>query len=351
MKKLVLSFLNSKSILLILLTISISKINAQWTTTLYPSAHTNKQVEIGVNPHFPDAWLNTYADNCMQFTPDMPGYIFPNTNHIRMVQKGKIENEQIMIGQNEFDDEAMSPYNGDELNVNIFGPTTYNCDIETEFIYKTHLSGPSLILQGRETTSSGTVKHKYVTYRGTSILLHQNTNVLATLTASNAIITNLNVSGNFSFNNLTTSGTVTAGGITSNGDLDVKGILRVKNSSGTNVFRVDQDGFVRAREVQVDLQSIPDYVFDRDYKLMSLEETNNYIQKEHHLPNIKSKKEYEQEGGVGIGELNLKLLEKIEELTLHVINQQKEIAKQGKQALIQQLEIEKLKTKLKIKNH
>ena len=62
----------------------------------------------------------------------------------------------------------------------------------------------------------------------------------------------------------------------------------------------------------------PDYVFKEDYDLISLQEVQNYIKKNGHLPNIPSAKDME-ENGIQLGEMNMKLLEKIEELTLYVL--------------------------------
>lgn len=127
------------------------------------------------------------------------------------------------------------------------------------------------------------------------------------------------------YGNITASGTITTTGLTNNGNTNIKGVLRVKNASGANVFSVNQNGEIRSRKTVVDLQTIPDYVFHSDYTLMPLSDLESYIQKEKHLPNIKSEKEYQKEGGIDVGELNLKLLEKVEELTLHLIKQEKRI--------------------------
>lgn len=84
-------------------------------------------------------------------------------------------------------------------------------------------------------------------------------------------------------------------------------------------------GNIHAEEVKVDLSVPgPDYVFKEGYELKSLEEVQNYIKKNGHLPNIPSAQEME-ENGVRLGEMNMKLLEKIEELTLYVIDLKKEI--------------------------
>ncbi len=85
-------------------------------------------------------------------------------------------------------------------------------------------------------------------------------------------------------------------------------------------------GNIHAQEVKVDLNGAvaPDYVFKEGYNLKSLEEVQNYIKEHGHLPNIPSAKEME-ENGIELGEMNMKLLEKIEELTLYIIEQNRKI--------------------------
>lgn len=108
-------------------------------------------------------------------------------------------------------------------------------------------------------------------------------------------------------------------------DLFVNGKLRVTDGTTNNVFSVDNTGLIRSREILVDDLPIPDYVFKPDYKLMTLKEVEEYVSKFHHLPNVKSELEFQEAGGVQLGEMNLKLLEKVEELTLYVIDLQKQI--------------------------
>lgn len=84
-------------------------------------------------------------------------------------------------------------------------------------------------------------------------------------------------------------------------------------------------GKVHAEEVKVDLSvPAPDYVFNGDYKLQTLEEVQNYIKEHGHLSNIPSAQEIE-ENGIQLGVMNMRLLEKIEELTLYTLQQQQEI--------------------------
>ena len=118
----------------------------------------------------------------------------------------------------------------------------------------------------------------------------------------------------------------------SNGNIMLDGgRLLIQNStglgSGLNQIALNSDGTIRAREIIVDLQTIPDYVFNDDYPLLSLSELKEYIQKNKHLPGIKSETEYKQEGEIKLTELNLKLLEKIEELTLYIIEINEELEK------------------------
>jgi len=85
------------------------------------------------------------------------------------------------------------------------------------------------------------------------------------------------------------------------------------------------NGQVHAKEVKVDLNiSGPDYVFEKDYPLTSLEDIKNYIDQNKHLPEVPSAKEMEK-NGIQLGEMNMLLLKKIEELTLYMIELKREV--------------------------
>ncbi len=84
------------------------------------------------------------------------------------------------------------------------------------------------------------------------------------------------------------------------------------------------NGLIHTKEVKVDLQGWPDYVFEKTYELLTIEEVDNYIQKNGHLPNIPKASEIE-ENGLNLGEMNKKLMEKVEELTIYIIQLKKEI--------------------------
>src|SRR5690606_25041329 len=88
-----------------------------------------------------------------------------------------------------------------------------------------------------------------------------------------------------------------------------------------------KDG-IKTEKVKVEIASAngwADYVFKDDYNLMSLNEVESFIDENGHLPNIPSAEEIVKDGGFELKEMNVKLLEKIEELTLYIIEQNKRI--------------------------
>ncbi|MCK9312319.1 MAG: hypothetical protein M0P26_08590, partial [Bacteroidales bacterium] len=88
--------------------------------------------------------------------------------------------------------------------------------------------------------------------------------------------------------------------------------------------KLDVNGTIRATEVKVvSVGQFADFVFDRDYRLPKLTEVHNYIQENGHLPDIPSATEV-KENGMSLVDMQVKLLQKIEELTLYMIDQQKE---------------------------
>jgi hypothetical protein len=109
-------------------------------------------------------------------------------------------------------------------------------------------------------------------------------------------------------------------------------------------YPLDVCGTIRAREVKVDLQgTCPDFVFKNDYKLMDIMDLENFVKTNKHLPEIASEKEMIA-NGININELQMKLLQKIEELTLYTIEQNKAI-EELKQALkLQNEKIEKIES-------
>lgn len=87
---------------------------------------------------------------------------------------------------------------------------------------------------------------------------------------------------------------------------------------------INADGGITAREFKTTTGATADFVFEPDYKLPTLEEVEKYIRKNKHLPDIPSAEKMQEEG-INVVEFQTKLLQKIEELTLYIIEQEKRI--------------------------
>lgn len=92
---------------------------------------------------------------------------------------------------------------------------------------------------------------------------------------------------------------------------------------GTDTYRLSVKGKIRAEEVKI-YTTWADFVFEKNYNLPTLYEVESYIKENGHLKDIPSAEEV-KENGVKLGEMNKLLLQKIEELTLYVIDLKKEI--------------------------
>lgn len=107
-------------------------------------------------------------------------------------------------------------------------------------------------------------------------------------------------------------------------------------------------GKIHTEEVRVDLSvPAPDYVFYDDYDLITLEEVQNHIDTHGHLPNIPSAYQMET-NGVELGAMQMKLLEKIEELTLYILEQEVAIEQKEAEAIGMQLKLKKLEQHIKV---
>ncbi|NML38090.1 hypothetical protein HHL17_12870 [Chitinophaga sp. G-6-1-13] len=108
--------------------------------------------------------------------------------------------------------------------------------------------------------------------------------------------------------------------------------LRIDNQGNVSIgtdrtggAKLAVNGNILAQKITVkNISNWPDYVFGEDYHLPSLQTLEEYIRTNKHLPNIPAAACVAQEG-IELGEMNRKLLEKIEELTLYIIHQQKRI--------------------------
>lgn len=120
--------------------------------------------------------------------------------------------------------------------------------------------------------------------------------------------------------------------------IDANGNVGIGSTAPSQKLTVN--GTIYGKEVKVDLLVPgPDYVFSKTYSLRSLKDVESYIEENQHLPEVPSAVEMEKDG-IKVGEMNMMLLKKIEELTLYMIELEKRAARQ-------QAEIEELKSRIK----
>ncbi|ATP58040.1 hypothetical protein CPT03_16985 [Pedobacter ginsengisoli] len=101
-------------------------------------------------------------------------------------------------------------------------------------------------------------------------------------------------------------------------------------------------GKIRAQEIKVETANWPDYVFAEDYQLPSLQQTEKHIKQKGHLPGIPSAAEVKA-NGVDLGAMNAKLLQKMEEMTLIMIQLNKKVEQQAETLKMQQKQLDNLK--------
>jgi len=110
--------------------------------------------------------------------------------------------------------------------------------------------------------------------------------------------------------------------------------------------KLDVNGTIRAKEVKVTLDGWSDFVFAPTYKLKPLTEVEKYIKTNGHLENIPSAKEV-KENGVIVGDMQAKLLEQVEQLTLYSIEQEKANSELKQKLANQEKECSEIKQEMK----
>jgi len=113
----------------------------------------------------------------------------------------------------------------------------------------------------------------------------------------------------------------------------------------TTQYKLAVNGNIGAQDIIVTNTGWSDYVFKPGYRLRPLSEVSQFIQKNGHLPDIPTEAEVKQKG-VSLGEIQTKLLAKVEELTLHMIQQEKENCELRDQMNQQAKEIQALHERL-----
>ena len=107
------------------------------------------------------------------------------------------------------------------------------------------------------------------------------------------------------------------------------------------VNKLDVNGTIHSKEVKVDMAGWPDFVFKKDYNLPTLEEVEKHIREKGHLEHIPNEQEV-LKNGINLGEMNAKLLQKIEELTMYMIEIKKENEELKKKQIILENKVDKV---------
>ncbi|MEE1962581.1 hypothetical protein V1387_07805 [Allomuricauda taeanensis] len=178
------------------------------------------------------------------------------------------------------------------------------------------LDATTLLLNGTSVVSSPwTINGSDLSYTAGDIEVGSLDATALLLNGTNVVSSPWTINGN----NLSyTAGTVGVSNLNASGSVGI-------GTTNTQGYMLAVAGNVVAEAVKVELQgNWPDFVFEKEYELIGLLETESFIKKYGHLPNVPSAKEVKQ-NGISLGEMDAKLLQKIEELTLHTIQQQKEI--------------------------
>lgn len=104
----------------------------------------------------------------------------------------------------------------------------------------------------------------------------------------------------------------------------------VQKRNGERILQLTENGLLQAREIKVDLVTWSDYVFDTAYPLMPLEEVKSFIEENHHLPNVLSATDMVK-NGLNVADASIMLMEKVEELTLYILQLQAKLQAQQTQ--------------------
>ncbi|MEC4004455.1 hypothetical protein OX283_007290 [Flavobacterium sp. SUN052] len=135
---------------------------------------------------------------------------------------------------------------------------------------------------------------------------------------------------------------------TANGNIYIGSSTAYPNTTGN--YKLFVEGGILTEKVKVALRSTAnwaDYVFDTKYKLMPLKEVEQFIISNKHLPGVESANELSK-NGLDLAQMQAKQMEKIEELTLYAIDQNKKIEQQSIEIENNKKELEVLKAQMKV---
>lgn len=178
-------------------------------------------------------------------------------------------------------------------------------------------TSPSAKLDVRHAAAYATGPALCVTMNNTALAMPPNPNY------TNAFeVKNIRLGGGFPASSVTTTDFMVAG----DGTVHVRRRLRIGTTAanGTyNNYALSVDGDMIAKKCVIQVNSWADYVFADNYALPSLNEVESFVKENKHLPGVPNEAEI-KENGVEIGEMNKILMQKVEELTLYMIQLKKE---------------------------
>jgi len=128
-------------------------------------------------------------------------------------------------------------------------------------------------------------------------------------------------------------------------DLVIDGAGNIGIGTLTPREALSVNGNIRSKQVKVETANWPDYVFKKDYQLPSLTDVKTYIDENQHLPDMPSEAEVAKDG-LNLGEMNKLLVKKVEELTLYLIEKDKETRALQESKEVQQQQLNQLKQQL-----
>jgi len=142
-------------------------------------------------------------------------------------------------------------------------------------------------------------------------------------------------------------GDMTLGGsLTSSGNVTMTGNVAIGGSTFATGYDLSVDGKIICEELRVNMSgNWPDYVFRKDYDLMTIPELSRFIEQNGHLPEVPAASEIEKTG-IDVGEMQKIMMKKIEELSLYIIQQQEGQEELSNYIIKQQEEIDELKNEL-----
>ncbi|HTK18819.1 MAG TPA: hypothetical protein VL442_04880 [Mucilaginibacter sp.] len=258
-----------------------------------------------------------------------------------------------------------SPWNGAFMSFGGFPPNNYDCQISTDYgphggnhiSFRTRNGDAATWNNWYEIWHSGNLNNSSSDFIARSLNaegLHIKSNAYS---SSQGLYLGWNKSGYLGEANLVSNIGGGTGGFTFDNTIDGTSFTRLVTITGNgnmligqstqanSAYKLDVYGKARANEIVVNTSGA-DFVFGKQYALPKLSDVKTYIDKNQHLPEIPSAKEM-QTNGMSVGEINTKLLQKVEELTLYLIEKDKQDKEKDVKFAQQQKQIDELKEQLK----